>query len=326
MSWTRALLALTMVIAPALTACTGGADAGSRPGPAQSSPADPRWDSCQTATASSGPRPPAFDADPGDLPRLPGGFAATAAVVCGVDTQDRPDGSQHSITTEDRAGDVARLVAALRLPDEPRTGQPCGQAHASIAWFVLLDAQGRWLRPGVPRDECTQYRTEVRAAVKGLRLTRVATWPGRQIRSAEAAAAGCSQDWGNVVPVHATAGSWATAAGPLFGDRSRVRLCVYRVPADEQHSTKPIGDFHYGGLLPAERSAAIDTAVRHAPRADPACTKPTSQFAVLYAPRGNEPVYVELDGCRRVSVTRINALPSLQQATPAVLAMLARSG
>jgi hypothetical protein len=77
-------------------------------------------------------------------------FAAVAAIVCGGDTQDRPDGSQYSTATEDRAGDVAKLVAALRLPDEPRTQRLRTHEYFTVPWFVLLDVQGRWVRPGVP--------------------------------------------------------------------------------------------------------------------------------------------------------------------------------
>jgi hypothetical protein len=57
-------------------------------------------------------------------------------------------------------------------------------------------------------------------------------------------------------------------------------------------SRNPTGDFHYGGLLAADRGAAINTAVRNAPRANAACTKPASRFAVLRSTTGEEPVAV----------------------------------
>jgi hypothetical protein len=322
MSWTRAVLALALVIVPAVAGCAGREGDSVRPGtqtPSDSSQADPRWDSCQQADLDAGPRPPA---DPADLPRPDDDFAAVAAVVCGADNQNQPDGSEYLIGTEDRARDVAELVAALRLPDEPNTHGICTSDNPTVPWFVLLDAQGRWVRPGVPRDQCGKHRAEVRAAAKALNLTRISTWPIKQIRSAEAGAAKCGQQWSNEVPSHARVGGWATTVGPLFGDRSPARLCVYRVPASEQRSKHPTGEFHYGGLLSADQGAAIDTAVRNAPRANAACTKPTSRFAVLRATTGEEAAHVELDGCRRVSITPVNAPPSLQQATSAVLAML----
>ena len=148
----------------------------------------------------AGQRPPA---DAADLPRLDDNFTAVAAVVCGADNQNQPNGSEYLIGTEDRAGDVAELVAALRLPDEPNTRGMCTADNPTVPWFVLIDAQGRWVRPGVPRDQCSKQRAEVRVAVKSLNLARTSTWPIEEIRSAEAVAAKCGQRSSNEVPSHA---------------------------------------------------------------------------------------------------------------------------
>jgi hypothetical protein len=298
MSWNRAVLALALLITPALAACAG---------PAEVAGSAPRWESCRQAQEPA-------EVDAGDLPRLDEDFAAVGAVVCGADNEQRPDGSRWLIGTEDRSDQVTALVAALRLPGEPRTDQPCTDDNPRVPWFVLLDAQGRWVRPGVPRDACGKHRLEVRRAAGSLVLGRVGTWPIEQIQSAEAAAAGCSQRWDvDVVARHARGQDWAPAVGRLFSARSPVRLCAYRGPS---------GDFWYGGQLSAAQGRAINNAVRVAPRGDRACAEPAGRFVVLRPDDGGEAVHIELDGCRRVAVTPVNALPSLQRATPAVLALL----
>jgi hypothetical protein len=307
MSLPRAVLAVTLMMTPAVAGCA--AHDGDPP------PA-PRWESCQRE------QPQSAGVDAGDLPRLTDDFAAVAAVVCGADSRRRPDGSEHLIGTQDRSAEVAALVAALRLPDEPRTRQPCADDNPTVAFFVLLDAEGRWVRPGVPRDACGKQRAEVRTAVGTLALTRVSTWPIRQLRSAEAAAAGCSQQFTNDVAVYARSGGWAKTVSRLFRAGSRVRLCVYRVPESARHGDSPTGDFSAGRLLSAGQGAAVDEAVRRAPRGDAACAEPTGRFAVLRDTAGGEAVFVELDGCRRVTVTPLNDAPSLQQATAEVLGLL----
>jgi hypothetical protein len=309
MRWTRAGLALLIALASA--GCTG-------PEPVR---ALPRWESCGQAYPWSGPHTPAADLGADVLPRLDADFIAVGAAVCGAQTQERSNGSRYEVATEKRTAEVADLVAALRLPDIPRRQGLCEQDNPSVPWFVLLDAQGRWVRPGVPQDDCGKHRPEVRTAVDDLTLTRVSSWPIGEVLSAQAAAAGCRQGFGNSVQAHARVGGWAKTVRRLVERGALLRLCVYRVPAGRQRATEPSGDFLYGGMLPAGRSAAVDAAVHRAGRGNAACAKPVSRFAVLIA-EGEEAVFAELDGCRRVSVGTVNAAPSLQQATPALLAIL----
>ncbi|UQU66865.1 hypothetical protein COUCH_11595 [Couchioplanes caeruleus] len=281
----------------------------------------PRWESCHQANPWSGPRQPGTDVEADLLPRLDVEFAAAAAVVCSAEVQKRPDGSQWEVATEDKAGDITALVAALHLPDVPRRQGFCQLDNPGVPWFVLLDASGRWVRPGIPLDDCGKYRHEVRTALAALTLTRTASWPIQQTLSAQAAGARCGQRAGNPVQTYARVGGWAESVRPLVDDGALLRLCVYRVPVDQRGTDEPVGDFQYGGSVAANRSAAIDAAVRDAPRADPDCAEPVSRFAVLYA-RGKEAVFVELDGCRRVSINTVNAAPSLQQGTAALMALL----
>lgn len=281
----------------------------------------PRWTSC-TAEA------PKASADGGvdalALPRLGGGFTPTAGIVCDQQVQRRADGGQDLIAAESRAEDIAALVAALRLPDEQPTDGACTSDLPIVPWFVLLDEQGRWIRPGVPKDSCGKVRVEVRDAVAGLRLTRVATRVLSEIESAQAAAAGCSQGWADLIAVETSQGSPARAAvgSDPFPAGTRVRICVYRVPSSEQGTVKPAGDFEHGAVLTPERRTLIEKSLLAAAPAGK-CSKPASRFAVLSSADGVAgEVYVELDGCRRIMTDLATGTPVLAQGDAGLAALL----
>jgi hypothetical protein len=327
------MLAVAMIIVAGAAGCAGQARDSNRPpsgrGEAGASPPGPVWTGCEKRDQGFKPGDAGLGVDAGDLAPLGNDFRAVAAVVCGSETEQRLDGSQYLVGTEDRAEDIAALITTLRLPDEAATTRACTADHPTVPWFVLLDEQGRWVRPGIARDECGKQRAEIRAAVKALTLTRVSTWPIEQVRSAESVAAKCGQGMANMVRVRASSGAdnWATTVGPLFGNRSPVRLCVYRVPADEQRAKKPVGEFAYGRVLSATRAAAINKMIRETPQASPACDKPTTTFAMLQATTGQEPVFVELDGCRRVLAAPINdPIAALRKASPELLALVTNRG
>jgi hypothetical protein len=213
------------------------------------------------------------------------------------------------------------LVAALRLPDEPLSGDVCTTELYLPPFFVLLDAQGRWVRPGVPSDACGKVRREVRDALQGLRLTTVSSRPIKEIESSEAAAAGCSQQWADMVWV---TGGWGAAdeaavVPPGFDGPVRIRLCVYRVPAEQQRTGKPAGDFVSGRYLSDEQWADTRREIEAAAPTGP-CTTPANRFAVLHLAAGQ--IYAELDGCRRLLARTAGGRETLRQASPALLALL----
>jgi hypothetical protein len=290
-------------------------------GPMGTPSVHPRWTSC---TAEAPQASVAGGVDALALPRLGGGFAPTAGIVCGQQVQRRADGGQDLVATESRADDVAVLVAALRLPDEQPTDGACTADLPMVPWFVLLDEQGRWVRPGVPKDSCGKVRAEVRDAVAGLRLTRVATRVLNEIESAQAAASGCSQRWADMIAVETSQGSRARAAvgSDPFPAGRRVRLCVYRVPSSEQGTGKPAGDFEHGVVLTPKRRTLIEKSLLAAAPAGK-CSMPASRFAVLSSADGVAgEVYVELDGCQRVMTVPATGSPVLAQGDAGLAALL----
>jgi hypothetical protein len=313
------------VVAAAMVATVAGCagETGTPPGP----PVEPAWTSCDAAVPDeSASAPPRLDrlggADVSRLPRLDDSFRPVAAVLCLSAPLRRPDGGMDLTATESRADDVTALVAALRLPDQRRTGSACTLEAYQPPFLVLLDAQARWVRPGMPQDECGKIRREVRDALQALRPTPVSSRPIREMESSEAAAAGCPQQWADMVWV---TGGWGASDQPAvvppgFDGPVRVRFCVYQVPAEQQRTGKPAGDFVAGRYLSDEQWAGAGREIEAAAPAG-SCTTPANRFAVLH-PAGGE-LYVELDGCRRLLAQTAGGEQTLRQASPALLATLA---
>jgi hypothetical protein len=266
-----------------------------------------RWTSCvEAAPEMATPGFMITTEDAAALPRLGDDFIPAAAVICGLEQRQRADGGTELVATERRSDDVAALVTALRLPDLPENpGGLCTADLKAAPWLALVNADGRWIRPGMPLDTCRNHlRTEVREALDALPLTTVATRPVAEIESAQAATAGCSQRWADMASVATTANPDARpgALPEPFPAGQQVRLCVYDVPKSEQGNGKPAGDFAHGTVLPEDRRAAIEHALQAAGPANP-CSTHASRFAVLRPVTGSGPhIYVELNGCRRLIV------------------------
>jgi hypothetical protein len=278
------------------------------------------WTSCATEV----PEPNlGASADGLTLPRLGTDFVATAAIVCATQPERRPDGGEDLLQVESRADDVTALIAALRLPDQADTQRACTMELPVVPWLVLLDAAGRWVRPGLPKDECGKIRIEVRQAIGALKLTRITARTLSEIESSGAAASGCGQRWADMVSVETTSGrSLAQAATNPLAVAQRVRLCVYRVPADEQGSNKPAGTFERGGILTPARRDSIEKALVLTTPAR-ACAAHAGRFALLRAVDGvGADIYIELDGCQRIMVTPNSGAPTLAQADAPLITAL----
>lgn len=315
----RRIVAVLALAAMTLTGCSQAP--GQQPDSPRGTPAVHQlWTSCAVEV----PTPKSEDGvDAVGLPRLDGSFTPIAAVVCATQHERRADGGEDLLQVESRADDIAALVAALRLPDQPPTQNPCTTDLPLVAWFALLDGAGRWIRPGVPTDSCGKVRIEVRKAASALHLTRTSSRTLSEIESAGAAKAGCNQGWADIVSVEAgrSLAPAATNANPL-ASAAQVRLCVYRVPVSEQGTGKPAGEFERGGVLTPQRREAIEKALVLTVAAR-ACTAHTNRFALLRAPDGTGgEIYVELDGCQRILVTPTSGGTIMAQGDAALIAAL----
>ncbi|MEU7846634.1 hypothetical protein AB0B69_04425 [Micromonospora parva] len=325
----RTVLAVAL-LGMALSGCGGtenGPGEAAEPAPAQ---IVDKWTSCakdapgagRTITVPGTQTSPPASKEP-TAGRIDPTFTPVAAVICGRQTWPGRRGGQQQVATERRAEEIAPLLAALRLPSEPNGGKvACTLDMVVPPWLALLDDRGRWLRPQIPTDACGKPRREVIAALAGPQWSTVDTRTIGQVESAAAEAAGCAQQWTDMVWVETTNGSpgpvgpaTRPAAGPL-------RLCVYEVPASLQEGKKPAGDFVYGGPLPTERQAGVLRALANR-RAVTDCATPATRFAVLRPLDGTGPDrYVELDGCRRFLVMPPTGGAQLGQGDDALVDLL----
>ncbi|MET8090391.1 hypothetical protein [Micromonospora sp. NPDC005220] len=287
------------------------------------------WTSCAKEAPRAGemiPVPNAETSPPaGQEPtigRIDPAFTPVAAVICGREIRPGPTGGQEQIATERRAEEIAPLLSALRLPSERVGGEvACTLEMVIPPWLALLDDRGRWLRPHIPTDSCGKPRAEVIAALAGPQSATVDTRTVRQIESAAAEAAGCAQQWTDMVWVETRNGR-PGPPGPARSAVGPLRLCVYQVPASLQEGEKPAGDFVYGGQLPTERQAGVLRALNNR-RAVVDCSTPATRFAVLRPLDGAGPDrYVELDGCRRFLVAPTTGGAQLGQGDDALAALL----
>jgi hypothetical protein len=241
-------------------------------------------------------------------------FAPVTAIVCNEKADQRPDGTVLKVATESRTNDVTALVTALRLPDEPLADDLCQQDNRTVyEWLALLDRQGRWVHPGLPRDACGQPLPKVFAAIRSLKRTPASSRTIQDPKWSRATAAGCApqeQDAAWVIGVRFGVREPGRVLLPRTEDPVR---CLYRVPASEQRTAA--GELAGGGPLATDRWAAIKEAILASGPAK-ACTTPASRFVLLRTSQDGRRVYVEMDGCQRIWALE------MRQASPQLLALL----
>jgi len=298
----RTLRVATAALTLALAGGCGAATAADAP------TVHPAWQSCDAVDAG---HPDALT-----LPHLDDSFRPVSVVVCLTTAQHRDTGGADLTAVEKRADDVTALVAALRLPDEAPTSGACTMELITVPWLALLDADGRWIRPGVPVDSCAKPRIEVRTALDRLHFTPVSSRVVRELESDRAAATGCGQTWADMVWVTGqTSGGRQEIPGDLAAANVPVTLCVFRVPASERGGGKPAGRFESGGKLPAGTWVQVRRELAAAGPAAP-CRRPAGRFAVLHPPAGL--IYVEADACHRVLINDV----ALRQGSPKLISLL----
>ncbi|GAA2335663.1 hypothetical protein [Dactylosporangium salmoneum] len=308
------ILAVVALVALAITGCAKQLDGPEAP--AGSPEIHDAWTSCKDLPerTPTGPAGLEGQADALMLPRLPDDFAPVAVVLCAMEIQDGPGGAKNQARVERRTTDVRELTAALRLPGlRPPADAACSLEAVILPFFAVLDAGGHWLQPGVAGDGCGHPRIEVRNALQHLHSTVVSSTVINEIESSAAAQSGCAQRYTDMVGT-VTSDAGAKLDGPFEPATSDVRLCIYTVPASEQGSAKPAGDFERGGPLAAAAWAELRAAMLAAGPAAP-CTAHAGRFA-MFQPAGNGPggVWVELDGCHRMWAEVATGGGSLRQA------------
>lgn len=317
----------TLVWAAAIVLAAVGCAASApvdRPAPAARAVTHQAWTGCPAGQPGPGIQQGPLDGSATRLPRLGDDFRPVAVIVCVEASEKRPDGGRDLVSSEYRGDDVTELMSALRLPDAPVTGKPCIADAPFPQWFALIDAQGRWARPGTPEDGCGDTRRELLDAADRLTLTVTRRHPVRELESAQAAAAGCQQLASDRVAQFSQPDSPALGVKPVpFRFSGPVRLCVYRLFADQPAGG--LADFVRGGVLPPDRWTALRQHLQE-PRAGAPCAGRSTLFAWLAGaehPFRDGDVRVQLDGCRQLLLESPTGSMTLARADPALVALLA---
>jgi hypothetical protein len=234
---------------------------------------------------------------------LPAGLHARAVVLCQVETRTRPDTSEWDYVVTKRAtSGLDAFVAALREPDDPASGGACAAVGHVDPVVVVVDVTGVGYRPAFPRDGCGLLKPDATKALAALPFRVSDAVPLQQVRSALSGASGCADEWKDVLALE---GARAGAGQPPL-DRQRVLVCVYLVHPPQRvlpnGSTDRVvaGGLTAGRRLSLRMSSRLLRAIAHAP-APPGCAERHTRFAVVTGAHLAAPVYLELDGCRRLS-------------------------
>lgn len=235
---------------------------------------------------------------------VPEGFAPTTAVICTGSERTDAAGNTVGVGLERTATDVGPLLTYLAQPDERAGEGACPAIGFLPPWLFLLDGDGRYVAPVIPRDACGLPIGWSGRPVpwESLRYRDRVVRQGPVVESAEARQSGCAMGYKDVVDTYA-ASSHVRPGGvgeDVFHGRT-VSVCVYEVAAADRGTDTPAGSFVSGHRLDARGSERLADALRAAPATPARCSTANARFAVLDAGDDGR-AYAELDGCRRVVV------------------------
>ena len=294
----RAVLLATLGVL-ALTACARPVDAT----PAAPADVHPRWSGC-AATGAFGDQEARWAGPAGRGP-VPDDFAPAVAVLCDTESRTRADGARVRVGVERRAAEIGALLTYLAQPSklaEHPEEQVCPAMAVEPAWLFLLDAAGRWVTPSVPTDACGFPLGTFGDARPAYAALDYRDGPVQELQveeSAEARRSGCSQQHKDLLQIEAERARPARIDADPFAD-GEIRVCLYRLRADEQTDRVPVGDLVRGRQLDRGERRALHAALVDAPPAPAGCARSAERFAVLHATERDRMLHLELDGCRRV--------------------------
>jgi hypothetical protein len=251
--------------------------------------------------------------------RLPAGFTPVEIYVCTETMRSVPgdgDWMVRQVRQVVQGGEA--LVATLRRPDrraESGTEVACTLELPFVPDLRLVDRAGRVLYPRVPTDQCGKPQAEVMRAYEALKLETVAEDRLRRVQSEQAKTTGCPDGWKDMIAIEAPRAK-PGGPGPVFGRSAPDgSVCVYQV----RDRSRLAGMLVNGRALSGSEWADLNDRLAAA-RPAAACNRPHTRFALVRA--GQQAVYVELDGCRRIQTE--SGRPMLRQADAALVALVER--
>jgi hypothetical protein len=203
-------------------------------------------------------------------------------------------------------GPAQELVDQLRRPSDAPTAEACTADMVIPPHLVLVNAEGKAIRPAFPQDSCGKPRLEARQAVERMSFRVVEETPVEQVQSQQSIDVGCDETYKDVIALTGADVKSAPASPIWQAPFSAIGVCVY----------DSAGKFVAGHTVRDEAAKALG-AMLDAVGPASACSTPHTSFAVLTVP-GGASASLELDGCRRLLRTN-NTFGQLDEATITVL-------
>jgi hypothetical protein len=255
--------------------------------PVNEAPKDPVWVETGCPVAAMDPMGMSGGMQRGGVP---GDFVTVAVTRCRTETRDIPGEGQWLVQIEERAETPATdVVAMLRKPSDPRTGNPCPTIMVVPPYFILVNAEGKGILPAIPSDGCGLPRNEVGEAVDRLPFKPVTETRLHQVKSRQSQDSDCSDTWKDELAM-GVVGNRPGPAAKLWPEPSaQIRACVYQAAGD-------VGNLVSVHTVPADRLAALD----NAGPGTTSCQLSHTKFAVLRSAGSGAWAVVELDGCYRL--------------------------
>lgn len=232
---------------------------------------------------------------------MPPAAAPTAVLRCERRTELVPGDGEWTFDVRSRAtAGLERLVAALRLPNEPRANEVCTM-DLRLPTVVLLEFSTHLLPVVTPKDECGKTRAEVLDAYRALRWTEVSRTRGTQVRSEAAVAGGC-EVWKDMLAIEAPTARPGGPGGVAALPAGQARVCRYHSVYPPGWTPDAAGQVVTGqpesGFTASPAQATDVVAAIGAAGPAGRCTRTHTTFAIVHL--GDGEVYVELDGCLRI--------------------------
>lgn len=221
---------------------------------------------------------------------IPSDFRAAYVLRCTNDTvrELRGQGLWRWRVVERAEGPAQELVDQLRRPSDEPTAAACTLEMVVPPHIVLVDAEGKALRPAFPTDVCRKPRIEARQAVERLSFTVVEETQVEQLQSQQSIDVGCDGTAKDVIALTGNDVKPGPATPSWQAPFSAIGICVY----------DSAGKFVKGDTVRDEAAKALGAMLDAVgPAAE--CTTQHTMFAVLTVPSAAS-VHLELDGCRRL--------------------------
>lgn len=246
------------------------------------------------------PCPQTVNEQPASRPELRD-FRVVAAFTCSDIDQAEPNGDTWIVEVRKATNTgLDRLVNAFNEPSQAPTDGACAAVGTVWPPLLLVAADGSYLVPPEPVDDCGMPLGNVMKTVGAVSWTTISQRKKALSETADAAATGCAMQFKNLIFLYQHDNSTAprrSPGGPVFSEQPKAHLtiCDYHVAAEHME----VGTFVRGVRLDTAESAALRNALTGAGPSPTANCAAQQDFAVV-SREGGGWIFLELGGCWRL--------------------------